>query len=307
MGNYTNSKDVKSLKEKVVFSVIYFVLTLVCIIFSILFLSETNNPFLQKYFIAVAVFLSVILLSVLVFSEWCIFKEKDAISKILLSFFILLAFSSILMFVLQKTGFFYIIKNQESLQDHLTKAGALMPFLYILLQYLQVIILPIPSIISTVAGVALFGAFQACIYSLIGIILGSLTAFYIGRKLGYKAVAWMIGGDTLKKWQKKLKGKDNLLLSLMFILPIFPDDVLCFISGLSSMSDKYFIIMIFISRFISIAATCYSIDFIPLNTWWGGLLWGIFILGVIILFVLIYKNMDKLQRIFKKYFQKRKS
>ena len=165
-----------------------------------------------------------------------------------------------------------------------------MPIIYIALQFLQVVVLPIPSIVSTIAGVALFGAFWAMVYSLTGILLGSLLAFFIGRKFGYKAVSWMIGEDSLSKWQKKLKGKDNLFLTLAFILPIFPDDILCFVAGLSSMTMRYFLSVIFLSRVMGIFATCYSVDLIPFNTWWGILIWIAIILMVTLSFIFIYKN-----------------
>ena len=171
-----------------------------------------------------------------------------------------------------------------------------MPLLYILLQYLQVVLLPIPGTLSTVVGVALFGPFRATLYSLLGIILGSFTAFFIGRKFGYKAAIWLVGEDTLLRWQKKLKGKDNLVLTLMFLLPMFPDDVLCIIAGLSSMSTRYFLTMISIARVLAIVTTCYSVDIIPLNTWWGLLTWGILLAVFAVAFILIYKNMDKLQK-----------
>jgi uncharacterized membrane protein YdjX (TVP38/TMEM64 family) len=127
-------------------------------------------------------------------------------------------------------------------------------------------------------------------------LLGSITAFFIGRKLGNKAVVWLVGKETLEKWQKKLKGKDNLFLTIMFVLPLFPDDVLCFIAGLSSMSTSYFLIMVLLSRILAVVATCYSVDFIPFNTWWGITFWIVFITIIILSFIWIYKNMDKIQK-----------
>ena len=171
-----------------------------------------------------------------------------------------------------------------------------MPITYILLQFLQVVILPIPGIVSTAAGVAIFGPLLTSIYSVTGILLGSFLAFYIGRKWGNKTVAWIIGEETLEKWQKKLKGKDNLFLTMMFLLPLFPDDILCFIAGLSTMSNRYFSIMIICTRVISIFATCYSVDLIPINTWWGITIWVVFFAVIIFAFIFIYKNMDKIQK-----------
>ena len=180
----------------------------------------------------------------------------------------------------------------EKLQEYLKRVGVWMPIAYIALQFLQVVILPIPGIVSTAAGVAVFGALLTAVYSTIGIVLGSFLAFYIGRKWGHHAVSWIVGVETLDKWQKKLKGKDNLFLTLMFLLPLFPDDVLCFVAGLSTMSNGYFAVMIICTRIISIFATCFSVDFIPLNTWWGVILWLAFFVGVIVLFLVLYKHLD---------------
>ncbi len=222
-------------------------------------------------------------------------RGKETMAKLFVTFFILLLTFWAVLLLLQRTGFFSVVESTESLQAYLERAGLWMPIFYILLQFLQVVVLPIPSIVSTAAGVALFGAFWTMIYSLIGILTGSILAFIIGRKLGYRAVGWIVGKDALKKWQKKLKGKDNLFLSAMFILPFFPDDILCFVAGLSSMSFRYFITVIGISRIVGVAATCYSFGFIPFNTWWGITIWAIILAVIVLAFVLVYKNMEKIQ------------
>ena len=79
----------------------------------------------------------------------------------------------------------------------------------------------------------------------------------------------MVGEEELKKWRDRLKGKDNMILSAMFLLPLFPDDDLCFIAGLSSMSNRYFAGMITECRAIGVASTCYLAEIIPFTTWWG--------------------------------------
>ena len=223
-----------------------------------------------------------------------------------LSAFILVLFALIVLFILQQTDFFNVIQDENSLQEYIASKGAWMPVVYIVLQYLQVVILPIPSVVSTVAGIALFGPFQTMIYSLIGVLLGSFTGFFIGKKLGNKAVAWMIGEDTMNKWQKKIKGKDYLLLTMMFILPVFPDDVLCFVAGLSTMTWGYFSVMIVISRILQISVTCYSIDLIPFTTWWGLLIWIVFFSVLLTGFIIVYKNIDKIQEWISKHFKRNK-
>ena len=300
------NKAVKDGKRgRYLFVLVFFVFTILSIIFGLLCLKGTQNSFIHRNVLAFSLVQGVFFITLGGFCIWFVLSNKKTLAKTFLSLYILILFCLILIFVFQKTGFFAVVRDAEKLQAYLERAGMWMPLFYTVLQFLQVVVLPIPSVVSTVVGVALFGPFQAMIYSLIGIVLGSITAFFIGRKLGYKAVAWMIGEETLEKWQKKMKGKDNLFLTLMFLLPLFPDDILCFVAGLSSMTTRYFLIMILASRTLAIAGTCYSIDFIPFNTWWGISLWTLFLIGVVVLFVAVYKNMDKIQRWLKKLKRKK--
>lgn len=117
------------------------------------------------------------------------YRGKRVAYRSIVSAFTLLLLFLVMVFVLQKTGMFYVLGNEELFRAYLSRAGALMPLLYILFQFLQVIVLPVPAFVSTVAGVALFGPFKAALCSFVGIISGSLAAFFIGRKIGYKAVA----------------------------------------------------------------------------------------------------------------------
>ena len=284
----------------------FLTLTIASVVFAILCIHGTKIAFLASNPLLFSLLASGLLTAFCLLSLWFVVSGKEVWYKGALSAFILLLFALVILFILQRTGFFSVIQDENSLQEYLASKGAWMPVVYTVLQYLQVVILPIPSVVSTVAGVALFGPFQTMIYSLIGVLLGSFTGFLIGRKLGNKAVAWMIGKDTMDKWQKKIKGKDYLLLTLMFILPVFPDDVLCFVAGLSTMTWSYFSVMIVVSRILQISVTCYSIDLIPFTTWWGLLIWIIFFALLMLGFVIVYKNIDRIQDWISKRFQKKK-
>ena len=128
--------------------------------------------------------------------------------------------------------------------------------------------------------------------------MGSYLAFFIGRYLGVKVVRWVIGEDNLDKTLKLVKGKDKIVLTFMFLFPLFPDDLLCFVAGLSTMSIRYFIVMMLIVRTVCVFASSYSINgnIIPYNTWWGILLWVIFACVTILLTILVYKHGNKIEQ-----------
>ena len=300
-------QEEKQIRKIPWFVIIYVALTAPCIVFSVLCLHNSRIAFLQNHATLFSVLSAILFAAFCGVSIWFTLSKKETLAKTAISVLVFLLFCLVLIFVLQITGFFAIVKDEAAFQSYLEKSGGWMPIVYIVFQYLQVVLLPIPSVVSTLAGVALFGPLWTLLYSFIGIWLGSVTAFVIGRKLGYKAVAWMVGEESLNKWQKKLKGKDTFVLTTMFFLPMFPDDLFCFISGLSTMKTRYFFIMITLSRIVSISATCFSLELIPLDVWWGWLIWGVLIAAFLVVFILIYKNLDKIQAWFHKKFRRKKN
>lgn len=231
-------------------------------------------------------------------------RRREVFYKFCILTYTLLVFSLILLYILLRTGFFKIFGDEGSLQSYLERTGVWMSVLFVVLQFLQVVVLPIPSTVTVLAGSALFGPLRGSLLSLLGIVLGSLTGFFIGRYAGYRVVAWMVGKETLDKWQKRVKGKDKLLLSAMFLLPVFPDDMLCFVAGLSSMSVWFFLAVILISRVLAIFTTSYSITLIPFNTWWGLLIWAVLIALIVVLFVVLYKKSNEILNWFERKFHR---
>lgn len=235
---------------------------------------------------------AITLLTVLGVVCWAIKKQTPY--RIILCTLVLLDIVAAVFYFLCATGLITKITSVDLLREYIASSGSMASIIYIIFCFLQVVLLPVPGSIAVAVGVAMFGPLKCAIYAFIGIILGSFAAFIIGRLVGYKAVCWMVGKDTLDKWLEKIKGKDYLILSLMFLLPAFPDDVLCFVAGLSSMTTKYFIIMIIVTRLISVASTSFSFELIPFNTWWGLMIWGIILTSIILSFYLVLKHSDKI-------------
>ena len=257
-------------------------------------LAYKSLPFIDKNFITlISVSAAVLGMTVLAFIVFYVLN-KQAIYRLITCALIFFAFCGAVFYTVCATGIITKINSIEALRDYIDSFGNLAVFLFILFCFLQVIVLPVPGSAAVAAGVALFGPVRCIIYSFIGIVTGSIVAFAIGRWVGYKAVKWIVGKETLDKWLEKLKGKDYLILSLMFLLPMFPDDVLCFVAGLSSMTWGYFIIMIIVTRIIAVVSTAYSVGFITFNTWWGILIWLALLALVILAFWIVCKYSDKI-------------
>lgn len=236
------------------------------------------------------------------------FYKKQFIYKLLIAVSFVFAIVVILFYSLKSSGFLDKIGSAEGLQQYVSEKGKWAPYLFVAIQFFQVSVLPIPGAITIIAGVALFGPLKASLLSLIGIMIGSVVSFAIGKTLGYKVSVWFVGEETLNKWLSAIKGKDKMLLTFMFLLPFFPDDILCIVAGLSTMGWAYFIGMNVVCRTISVFTTAYfgSGLIIPYNTWWGLLLWGLIIIAVAVIMYLLYKKGDKIEKWFLDKFKRKK-
>ena len=135
--------------------------------------------------------------------------------------------------------------NQEKLRTFIQSYGLLAPLAFIVTQILQVVITPINHYAIGILGGFIFGTWQGFLYNWIGRVIGALIAFYLGRKFGRRIIQHVVKEETLAKYDK-IFDKGKLLLFLMYFLPLFPDDELCYLAGFSSIKTRVYIpIMMF--------------------------------------------------------------
>ncbi len=291
-----------SVVKEAFYIIIIFLIGCTAIIFSVLYIETFNDGFFSEYSAAITAVTAGVISAVTVASVMFYRLNKDFIYKLCLLTVIFLAASTIFLYFLKEYGLLNKFGSIEDFRKYISSFGSFAAVLFIIVQFLQVVVLPIPSFITVGAGVLLFGPLKGAALSCAGIITGSVAAFYVGRIFGNKVAGWLVGKDGLEKGLKAVRGKDKIILTFMFLFPFFPDDVLCFVSGITTISPLFFIIMIFITRIISVFVSSYSMNnsIIPYNTWWGILLWILFFIATIILTVLIYKNGEKIENRFKK-------
>lgn len=294
--------------KKVLLYVSLFLSACLAVLFSVLYVNTFTGGFFyeNKIFFIALVTVTVAVITVIALSY--VSTENKTVYKITIVILFLMSLFLSILYLLKISGIGEKIDSIEDLRNYVGSFGYLAVLIFIIMNVLQVVILPIPGLIAIGTGVALFGAFKAVIFSLIGILIGSFIAFFIGRVLGYRVVSWMVGKQTLDKWLNSVKNKDKIVLTFMFLFPFFPDDVLCFVAGLSTMSNLYFVIMITACRIISIVISAYSLNgsIIPFDTWWGIVIWVILGIVTVFLTIIFYKNGDKIEKFFKNKFKRRR-
>lgn len=164
--------------------------------------------------------------------------------------------------------------------------GSVAPLVFTALQALQVVIAPVPGqILAGVAGY-LFGALPGTLYTLVGVLLGSAMVFGVSRQYGRPYVERVLTNDTLEKWDQFLDRAGVPGLFVLFLLPTFPDDILCFVAGLSEVKPTTFLALVLFGRGPSFLAMAYAGTELSngrlLTT--GAVLLGLTILTVAVLF-----------------------
>ncbi len=141
-----------------------------------------------------------------------------------------------------------LLHNHRQLKIAIRSYGPYSPLAYILLQVLQVVVAPIPGGAIEFLGGYLFGEWAGFFYSMIGLILGSWVAFGLARVFEKYAVEKFVSPQTIRKFDY-LMGRGGVIVSfLLFLIPGFPKDALCYLLGLTPMHTGIFLFISTIGR-----------------------------------------------------------
>lgn len=144
----------------------------------------------------------------------------------------------------------HLFVSQDALEAFLGKFGLFAPALFILIQIVQVVIPILPGAIGCLGCVLIFVPVWGFVYNYIGISIGSIFAFLLSKYYGKPFVRGIIGEKNYEKyigWLDKGKGFDRAFAAAIFF-PVAPDDLLCYIAGLTKMSLKKFSLIIFLGK-----------------------------------------------------------
>ncbi|MHB8069495.1 MAG: TVP38/TMEM64 family protein [Desulfobaccales bacterium] len=144
--------------------------------------------------------------------------------------------------------YYDIFTDKERIRQTLNAAGPLAPLFFIVVQVLQVVFAPIPGEATGFIGGFLFGVPLGMLYSTIGLTLGSILAFLLGRWLEEHFVARVVKPETLKRFDFLMERQGALVAFFLFVIPGFPKDYLCFILGLSLMPLRLFLVLSTVGR-----------------------------------------------------------
>lgn len=138
----------------------------------------------------------------------------------------------------------------ETMQKYIQSFGVIAPLILIVIQAFQVVVPILPGFLGCIVGGAMFGAAGGFWCNYIGISLGSLIAFLLARRFGAPLVESIFPKDKYREWIMRIQEAKSytLILFLCILLPLAPDDFLCYFSGLMKLSFKKFVWIILLGK-----------------------------------------------------------
>lgn len=140
--------------------------------------------------------------------------------------------------------------SADTLRAYIASFGVCAPLILALLQLFLTLMPVCPSLLGFVAGAALFGTAGGFWTNYIGICAGSIMAYALAKRFGIEFVNKMIPMHKYESYIEKINRSKSYprLLFLAILLPLAPDNFLCYFSGLINMPAKRFVAIILIAK-----------------------------------------------------------
>lgn len=184
-------------------------------------------------------------------------KKSTLIKIILVSLIVATAIGYIAWDIIAKGPLTQLLSNRDELVRVINKVGPLAPLVYILLQIVQVVVAPIPGQIVGGVGGFLFGHW-GILWTSIGSIIGFWLVFLIARRFGRPLIERVFSKSAVAKFDFIINANGAaFIIFAVFLLPGFPDDLICYLAGLTKLPMRKLLLISILGRFPTIVLTNY--------------------------------------------------
>jgi len=189
-----------------------------------------------------------------------------------------------------------LLTSKDKIVNFIASLGILAPIVFIFLSIIETVVAPIPGQIIGLAGGFIFGWWGLAL-NFIATGIGCFIVFYLSRRFGRPLAEKMIKKASLDKFDHLTQEKGSLVFFLIFLIPGLPNDIICYIAGLTEIPIKRLMLLVLLGRLPSMIMT----NFIGAGLSEDSLL-PIFIITIItvILLAIIIVRRDKILKMISK-------
>lgn len=140
--------------------------------------------------------------------------------------------------------------DAEPLQDWVDERGALGPVAFIAAMALSVLFAPVPNIPIFAAAGLIWGPVLGTVYSMVGMMIGSVLAFYTARIAGRKHIHKFIGRRAAVRIDGLVDSFGGRVVFWARMLPIVNFDWISFLAGVTSIRVAPFLLWSFVGMLL---------------------------------------------------------
>ncbi len=155
------------------------------------------------------------------------------------------------------SGLFGFFGDHARVRAWVEGFGPAAPLALVAITALQVVVAPIPGQVAGLAAGYVFGVTLGTVYTMIGLVLGSGIAMGVARRFGRPWVARFVPEERLARWDRITGRWGPTVFFVAFLVPGLPDDVLCFLVGLSRLPLAAMLVVVTIGRLPGMLAASY--------------------------------------------------
>jgi len=159
--------------------------------------------------------------------------------------------------------------DQEHIREWVTGFGLWGPLVSIALNVAQVLLAPVPGQFVGLVNGYLYGVWLGTLYSMVGLALGTTLVMGLGRRFGRPLVERLVNPEQLAHWDRIADHRGALFLFLVFLLPFLPDDVVCFLVGLSPLAIPPTVVLATLGRLPGVFVSCWVGAYATELPWWA--------------------------------------
>lgn len=167
-----------------------------------------------------------------------------------------------------------VLGNQARVQEWVEGFGPWGPLASVALNTAQVLLAPLPGQFVGMANGYLYGVWLGTLYSMAGLIMGTTLAMGLARWLGRPLVERLVDAHKLARWDCFVHRRGPPFFFLVFLFPFLPDDIVCFLIGLSPLSIPRMVVLAALGRLPGVFTSCWIGAHAACLPWWAWLSLG---------------------------------
>jgi uncharacterized membrane protein YdjX (TVP38/TMEM64 family) len=184
--------------------------------------------------------------------------------------------------------------NRNAVTVSMQQAGIWGPVILFVLFVLQVFIAFIPGQALMVACGYLYGFWGGFLLSWLSLVAGGEAAFALARRYGRSFAGKWITADVLARWDQTAQGQGIGFFAITLLMPLVPNDAMCYVAGLGRISRPRFFIANLIGRGLACLFTSAAGAFGAALSWQG---WAVLIVTFVLIGLTWYLARNRISKL----------